>query len=206
MIKIRKTGKLRAINAALTAVVLLIGSLYAGGCTEAEPADGDEVLAAAEKLVEQAIEVNRIFFWEGLPHEEPTDGSDEIAKEAEYLPLTEDYRYLSELDLIEKAEAVYSASFCEDIRKIAFEGVKVTDDEALFARYIEEGGVMKINRMLSESGLSERLPVEGSAKLDEVGHDVATVSVEFRTGEKVEVQVVTLVLENGGWRLDTPTY
>lgn len=208
MKKMSKTARghgAASVASAALAAALFIGSVFIGGCAE-EPADGDEVLAAAEELVAQAVEANRIFFWEGLPHEEPTDVSDGIATEAEYLPLTEEYRYLSEPELIGSAEAVYSESFCADIRRIAFEGVKVTDDEALFARYIEEGGVMKINRKLSEEGLPERLPVEGSSKLLEVGHDRATVSVEFRSGDKVEEQSVTLVLEAGGWRLDTPTY
>lgn len=190
------------IIAAIAAMILICATF---GCSKPEPADKNEVTEAAKTLIEAAVEVNRIFFWEGLPHEEPAE--DKISSgDSEYLVLSEEYMYLLESDLMAKAEAVYSESFCNDIKTVAFEGIKITDEEALFARYIIEEGLMKINRKLSEEGLSERIPDVSTIEVKEVTHNTATVSVSF-TCEKVnEKQDVKLVLESEGWRLDTPTY
>lgn len=186
----------------ITAVMLLC----AVGCSEPEPANEGEVHAAAKELLEAAVEVNRIFFWEGLPHVESDENDSIDMGDAEYLELTEEYMFLSESDLMKKAEKVYTASYCEVIKKVGFEGVPVNDDNALFARYVVEMGVMKINRKLSVEGLSERLPNVDSVKTVELKHDSAIVSVEFTCEDKKEIQEVTLKLEDGGWRLDTPTY
>lgn len=201
--KLRLMNNITRIIAAFIAAMMLICSFAA--CSTPEPADEGEMLEAAKTLLESAVEVNRIFFWEGLPHEEPAEDSIEVG-DSEYLDLTEDYMYLMESDLMAKAEAVYSESFCQDIRVIAFEGIKVTEDDALFARYIVEQGIMKINRKLSEEGLSERLPNTDTVETVEITHNTATVSVEFTSDGVTEKQNVELVLEDGGWRLDTPTY
>ncbi len=187
---------------ALTAVILIT----AVGCSEPEPADEGEVHAAARELIPGAVEVNRIFFWEGLPHVEPDENDPVDMGDAEYLELTEEYVYLSESDLMEKAKKIYTEAFCEDIEEIAFTGVAVNDDKALFARYIVEMGIMKINRKISEEGLAERLPNMDTLKTVELKHDSAVVSVEFTCEGKTEIQNVTLKLEDDGWRLDTPTY
>lgn len=192
----------RILSAIFAAVMIITGAV---SCSEKEPADEAEVIEAAKELLEAAVEVNRIFFWEGLPHEEPKDNGVDLG-DAEYLTLTEEYMYLYEGDLMEKAEAVYTESYCEDIWKIAFEGVQVNDDEALFARYIVETGVMKINRKLSEEGLPERLPNIDTVKAVEIGHDSAIVSVDFTSEGVTETQNVTLKLEKSGWRLYTHTY
>lgn len=201
--KPRLMNNIRSIIAAFIAAMMLI--VVFQGCSKPEPADEGEMLEAAKVLLESAVEVNRIFFWEGLPHEEPADDKIDVG-ESEYLELTEEYMFLLESDLMAKAEAVYSESFCKDIKTVAFEGIKLNEDEALFARYIIEQGVMKINRKLSEEGLSERLPDITTIETVEITHDSATVSVAFTCEGVTEKQNVDLVLEESGWRLDTPTY
>lgn len=189
------------------AILLAVICMAAGGvaCSEPEPADKNEVIESAKTLLTEAVEVNRIFFWEGLPHTEPSEDTVDVG-DAEYLELTEEYVYLIESDLMTKAEAVYTDAYCKDIETVAFEGVKVSDDEALFARYVVEQGVMKINRKLSEEGLSERLPDTDTIQVVEVSHDYAVVNLSFTCEGETEKQNVTLILEDDGWRLDTPTY
>ena len=176
------------------------------GCSDPPPADEGEVHAAAKELLPLAVEVNRIFFWEGLPHVEPEDSDKVDIGDAEYLDLTEEYMYLSESDLMEKAEKVYTKEYCEVIKKVAFEGVAANDEEALYARYIVEMGVMKINRKLSMEGLAERIPNVESIKTVEIKHDSAILSVEFTCEGETEIQNVTLKLSDGEWRIDSPTY
>ena len=197
----------KALKAALM-IATVIGLLCSSaGCAKEEPADEEEVMAAARELIPAAVEVNRIFFWEGLPHEEPDEEENKIEmEETEYLMLTGDYMFLTESELMEKARAVYPEAYCEDIEKIAFEGIAVNDDEALFARYITEMGVMKINRKLSEEGLRERVPDTDTLKFESATSDSAVVSLDFVCEGRTENQSVTLKLEEAGWRLDTPTY
>lgn len=195
-------SKIFRIFVAILAAAIVIS---AAGCSE-EPADEGEVLAAAKELIPAAVEVNRIFFWEGLPHVEPEKDDSVDIGDAEYLELTEDYMFLHESDLMVKAKAVYTKAFCEDIEEVAFTGVAASEDKALFARYIVEMGIMKINRKLSEEGLPERLPVMDTLKTVELEHDSAKVSLDFTCEGKTENQTVTLKLEKDGWRLDTPTY
>ncbi|MBR4880684.1 MAG: hypothetical protein IKU19_02050, partial [Clostridia bacterium] len=189
--------------ALILAFIIVISAVT--GCSDPPPADEGEVYAAARELLPLAVDANRIFFWEGLPHVEPEDDKVDIG-DAEYLELTEEYMYLSESDLMEKAEKVYTKEYCEVIKKVAFEGVAANDDEALYARYIVELGVMKINRKLSAEGLAERIPNVDSIKTVEIKHDSAVLSVEFTCEGKTERQDVTLKLSDGEWRIDSPTY
>ncbi len=186
-------------------LVLVISIAIASSCIKEELPSEEEVITAAKDLVERAVEVNRIFFWEGLPHVDPPDDAISMG-DADYLELTEEYMYLSEYDLSEKAATVYSEEYCKNIDIIAFEGVKASDDKALFARYIVEKGIMKINRKLSEEGLKERLPDADSVTIEKLKPRMAVVKVTFECEGKTETQSVTIVKEKNGWRLDTPTY
>lgn len=219
----------------LTAVIMFT----AVGCSEPEPADEAEVHAAAKELVLAAVEVNRIFFWEGLPQgvenidyytpqiessdvtetvisenitsvitESVTSGdeSTDDYSDGDYIVLAEEYMFLTQDDLMAKAMAVYTAAYCEDIRKIGFDGIVYSEDDLLYPRYSTEMGVMKINRKLAAEGLSERIPRPDTIKTVSLKHNMAVVSMEFECEGKVERLEITLILENSGWRLDTPTY
>ena len=197
----------KALKAALLIGTVIGLICVSAGCAKEETADEEEVMATARELINDAVEVNRIFFWEGLPHEEPSDDDNNIEiEDTEYLTLTEEYMFLTESELMEKAEAVYTEAYCGDIKTIAFEGISINDEEALFARYITEMGVMKINRKLSEEGLKERIPDLDTLKFESAGSDSAVVSLDFICEGRTENQSVTLKLEENGWRLDTPTY
>ncbi len=192
----------RIISFVILSAVILTSFI---SCSGEEPPKEEEVIPAAKELLEAAVEVNRIFFWEGLPHVQPTD-NELSGTDLEYIDLTEEYMYLSETDLMNKAKAVYSEQYCNDIYSVAFEGIKVTDENALYPMYIVEQGVMKINRKLSEEGLDERLPKIDTVKAVELKPKRVVVSVEFDRGGVTEKQNVTLVKEFDLWRLDTPTY
>lgn len=185
---------------------VIISLTFIAGCGETkEVPTKEEVIEEAKVLLEAAVEVNRIFFWEGLPHKELPEGATDTGKSL-YLELTDEYMFLLESDLMAKAEAVYTKQYCNDIKTVTFEGVKVTDDDALFARYVVEEGVMKINRDLSEEGLAERLPQLDTIQVVEYHAELAIVNLAFKVGDTTEKQNVTMRLEENGWRLDTPTY
>jgi len=231
----------KLIRTASFILVLVMISVLGMGCSKPKPADEAEVHAAAKELVMAAVEVNRMFFWEGLPQEKPvsvtdiipnvTDETEEVSSiitenvtesseisseeaeteipyisPSEYAVLEGDYKYFSEEDLMTKAINVYSAAFCEDIKRICFEGVVVNEDDLLYPRYVVEMGVMKINRKISAEGLPERIPKPDTIQTVYISHNSAIVSMEFECEGKIDRQEITLKLEKAGWRLDTPTY
>ena len=106
--------------------------------------------------------------------------------------------------------SVYTESYSDDIEKVAFEGVNVSDDSALLARYVSEGGVMKINVSQAKNSLPERIPDTDTVRIadvkDAVGADTAVIAVYAECGGERSEFTVTLKLEADGWRLDTPTY
>ena len=201
--RVKIMSKIRIFSLLAAIAVVLFASL--ASCKKPEPADEGEVVAAAKELLTAAVEVNRVFFGEGLPMGERVAPSVDIGY-AEYVPLDEEHIGMSQSDIMDIARPVYAESYCEDIEKIVFEGVKVTDEEALFPRYVEEKGEMKICYLLSVEGLPERVPLVDTLNVLSVGHDTAELSVDTVCEGKKENITVTLVLEKNGWRLNTPTY
>lgn len=201
-----KKLRLGAIILALAAVIAV--SLASCGKKQT-PADEGEVIAAAKELLESAVEVNRIFFWGGLEYDETTMSSQDLG-DAAYAELSGDAKYISQSELMEKVRSVYTESYSDDIEKVAFEGVNVSDDSALLARYVSEGGVMKINVSQAKNSLPERIPDTDTVRIadvkDAVGADTAVIAVYAECGGERSEFTVTLKLEADGWRLDTPTY
>ena len=201
-----KKLRLGAIILALAAVIAV--SLASCGKKQT-PADEGEVIAAAKELLGSAVEVNRIFFWGGLEYDEATMSSQDLGDTA-YAELSGDANYISQSELMEKVRSVYTESYSDDIEKVAFEGVNVSDDSALLARYVSEGGVMKINVSQAKNSLPERIPDTDTVRIadvkDAVGADTAVIAVYAECGGERSEFTVTLKLEADGWRLDTPTY
>lgn len=201
-----KTEIVRILSA-IIAVVCLAGAV---GCGSETLADEGEVIAAAKELLTAAVEVNRIFFWGGLEHDEPTGDPSIDMGDAVYAELSGDNKYIDQTTLMDKVRLVYTESYSNDIETVAFEGVKATGDTALLARYVSESGIMKINVSQAENALPERIPDVDSVRLSDEkgasGKDFATLIVDtLCDGEHEEISV-TLRLEDNGWRLDTPTY
>ena len=82
-------SKIIRIFASIFILIMVIAGTT--GCSEPPPADEGEVHAAAKELLPLAVEANRIFFWEGLPHVEPDEDDSVDIGDAEYLELTEEY-------------------------------------------------------------------------------------------------------------------
>lgn len=200
--------KLRLGAIILTLAAVIAVSLASCGKKQ-PPADEGEVIAAAKELLESAVEVNRIFFWGGLEYDEATMSSQDLG-DAAYAELSGDSKYISQSELMEKVRSVYTESYSDDIEKVAFEGVNVSDDSALLARYVSEGGVMKINVSQAKNSLPERIPDTDTVRIadvkDAVGADTAVIAVYAECGGERSEFTVTLKLEADGWRLDTPTY
>lgn len=204
-----KSGKKSKLWLALASLALALAMTLASCGNSEPPADEGEVIAAAKTLLESAVEVNRIFFWGGLAHDEVPESAIDMG-DAVYAELSGDAKYISQSELMEKVRGVYTKSYSDDIEKVAFEGVNVSEDTALLARYVSEAGVMKINVAQAEAGLPERIPdtetVRLSGERESLTSNTAIIVVEAECGGERQELTVKMKLEADGWRLDTPTY
>ena len=131
-----------------------------------------------------------------------------------------DCPYQTVAEIKEKASSVYSSSYLAAIYRTVFEGYK-TEDRIVFARYMEDesgngGYLLKSNQFepffdkqteyrfdtmkIVEPSRSDSVNVEITAHGTYIDFD----SAEKKTGEFQ--RVIKFVLEDGKWRLDTPTY
>lgn len=207
---------LRAIAVLLVAVVIL--ALSACGTAPKLAKVKDTFVA----LVEASYEINDIFFGEGLAVYER--GGEFAAKYYIYENLSESYDvyeivqsesgYLTTDSIKEAASKVYSADYLEGIYTMAFDGY--SDGESVTtARYLEADGYF-LRYTYGEKdpfdileGKQRRYLFDTMKIVRPSSSDYVNVEIEsYLLGKEDETLTVTLrfTLENGEWRLDSPTY
>lgn len=214
----------KKVSALFLAAVLLL-SLIMTACASDPPALA-EVQDEFIGLIEASYTINDIFFGDGLPSH---DRDGEYAKESNmYYGLVgyDDYEYVAEdspfffvEDIRAAAAAVYSEEYLEAISTMAFTGYADTDSGVVTtARYLEVDGVL-LKYAYGDTDSFNILPghrrydfstmemVEPSYG-DSVNIRLDSYLLEEQDGTSASKQSVTLrfVLEENGWRLDTPTY
>lgn len=209
----RKT--MRAISFLLVAVLIL--ALSACGAPEL-----DEVKDTFVALIEASYEINDILFGEGLAVYER--GGDFAAKYYIYEDLSESYDfyeivqsesgYLTADSIKEAASKVYSDDYLEGIYTMAFDGY--SDGESVTtARYLEADGYF-LRYTYGEKdpfdileGKQRRYLFDTMKIVRPSSADYVNVEIEsYLLGIEDEKLTVTLrfTLEDGEWRLDSPTY
>ena len=196
------------------AVALLLAAAMSVACG-VEYTD-EEVIDAAKELIEASYGINEVYFGKGLPiSDEDSDAAREFAEKngfdlgnIQYLPVTEESPYKSIADIKEATAKVYSAEYCESLFKSTFEGFN-DGTAAVFAKYMEDSqGVLTARIDLKENDLPDRTYDLETIKVTKKKKDKAVVEiVSYLDGEKEDKPLLlTLVPEEDGWRLDTPTY
>jgi len=207
----KKTVKIIALTA-----VLILAAVMAASC--GADYTKEELCKSAGALIEASYKINEVYFGEGLPiSEEDSEDAKKFAEEngltlenVQFLPVTEESPYTSIDEIKKDTEKVYSKEYCEYLYSMAFEGFSTEDGTAaVYAKYIEdEGGVLTARIDLVENALPlDRKYDLSSIKAKKMKKDMATVTVDsYIDGKKDETLTFTLVKEEDGWRLDTPTY
>lgn len=206
--------------AALAAILVLLPTALTA-CGKAPALD--EVYDDFAALIEASYEINDIFFGEGLPTH---DRNGAYATENfiyygfegydAYEFVTEDSSYYCIEDIKYAAAAVYSADYLEEISTMAFVGYADENTGAVStARYLESSEGYLLRYSFGETDSFNILPGKRRYKLDtmEIVKPSSANSVNVKVdsyleGKEDEILSVTLrfVLEEDGWRLDTPTY
>lgn len=206
----------RFIKLTALTVALILAAVMGASC--GVDYTDEEVIKEAKALIEAAYEINDIYFGKGLPiSAEDSEEAKKFAAEnglsletVQFLPVTEESPFKS-IDAIKKAtEKVYSREYCDYLYSMAFEGYSTEDGSAaVYAKYIEdEKGTLTARIDLADNELPTRTYDLDSIEVKTKKEALVTVTMDsYLDGKKEEKPVTfTLVKEDDGWRLDTPTY
>ena len=148
-----------------------------------------------EELLPASYEFNDVFWGKGL------DTVLSSSSDA-YQPVESDV-YKSTKDLLDAASEVFSSEYIESIRSSVFAS---NEEGGIRARYIDVSGVLKTD--VTNKGFDNFGSVNGkidisSVKILKQNSHAALLSLRYTDGGETEL---TLVLENGKWLLNSPTY
>ena len=198
---------------AFLAAILMSVSVF--GCAEG-PSD-DEAAAIVADLVEKSLELNVIYFGEGMPAE--ADGDEDYV--GYYSRVTDDAPYKTEEELREATLNVFTEKYSLVLFTTYLTGISDPDSgSVVYARYVEnEDRLMKKTDYeplvtyirtydLENITITRSTPDEIKATLssfvngvkDEENVVEVTVRLEERKNEETGEKLGSV------WRLDTPTY
>ena len=179
--------------------------------------DEGEVKAAARELIEDSILLNEIFWGKGLPYYD-----DRNTSEGSYYRAIEYYHYemgFKNIDeLKELCAKTFSKKYCESINQTMFSSIEDGEETLLLSRYYQKVSVV--------DGTPEYIMVNTNCQKllsGTVEYDYESIKVTGSEGETVFVTInatvteeglepqtreirISLVEEESGWRIDSPTY
>ncbi len=204
--KIIKTAII--IACVLIAAALVLGVVYNVMKNQNRLSD-EEAEKIVTELVVNSQKVNYFIWGNGPKAAEGQDGILSTVTGAQYRRVADDSMYKSVEELKTAILNVYSADFYEkSIKYGCFEGSEgATEDAAeIRPRYIDnDDGVLCTDITNEGFALSTRINCTG-AKVVSANFDKLDVEVEATVGDEETTLILTLVLQDEGWRLDTPTY
>lgn len=195
-------------------VLTIISVVSLSSCTK--KLSKEEATAKVAELVVASYEINVIVYGEGLP---TLDLEEE--KDALYKTVMENDKYNSIKDIRDAISKIYSSSMTNVLNTTAFVGhVGEVEGTIAYARYIEkETGLAILQKQTVfdpeiEVG-GEKVEMEtDSIKVQK--YDPSTIEIVKISRRFIEANItsedgsstilVTLVLENDQWKLDSQTY
>lgn len=208
---------IKRIFAAILAAALLSALLCS--CSSTTIGE-DEAKAIAEELIAGSLEINEIFFGEGLPTDTESEairsyyGILGIDIDSElYLPVSADARFTSIDGIKAAALEVYSADYCDYLFDMAFDGFAGEGGDVVFARYIEQYDLLTVYSEIVPLTDGVRSFDYSSIVIKKLASDYVLLTIDSSLGgAPSESILLKLVREKRpdslsfGWYLDTPTY
>lgn len=174
----------------------------------------DEVKENFIYLIEESRELNHIFFGMGLPVYRRDDAITErktvyfIDDLTGYDRIMEQSKYVSIDEIKAAAEQVYSEDYLSALYESAFDGILVGDTGA-YLRFYDDGEWLYQNANATDFGLSERIFDYSTMEIIKPStQDYVNVEIEcYSLADRNRVTyTLSFILEDGEWRLDSPTY
>lgn len=203
----------KRILSLIMVIALLLIATCTTSCSTGAP-ELDDVRDRLVYLIESSKEINVIFFGKGLPVYEKDDllvikkgiyYNDELVT---YKRVMENTVYISEKEIKERAEKVYSTEYLEGLYETSFRGV-MTGSTSAYIRFYESTDWIFQNVDTTDYGFSERIYDYASMEMVlPSNNEYINVTVDTYTLENRNVKTITLtfVYERGNWYLDSPTY
>ncbi|MBE6570212.1 MAG: hypothetical protein E7658_08365 [Ruminococcaceae bacterium] len=206
--------------------VLVLGMMLLCVLTSCVPSyyDKEEIGDALAELIPASMELNVIYFGEGLPFAEDEeevkrffDTFDLGSEVSNYYPVSENAPYTNEQEIRDATALVFSPAYCEYLYTVGFSGIsdimnEGTDTEhrqtVAYARYIEHYSVLTMRKLEAEDILPLNRTYDTSDFTVLINREeFVTAEVQsYVDGVKDERIEVKLVYTENGWRLDSPTY
>ena len=196
----------RILSVFLTALLLLSLASCGSGMSDGE------IREIYRELVEASYTLNDVYYGDGLPFVNDPETMASLAgvsSRYSYMPVAKTAPYQSEAEIRQATEAVFSETLCEHLFVLAFEGMSTENEETVvFARYIEQDEILTVRIDLAD----ESLPMGRTYDFDSmtiISQNKNRITASFETemnGEKSVNVKLTLIKEEAGWRLDSPTY
>ena len=183
----------------LTFILIATAVISCGG-----GADNTEVLSAFTELYGKSVPINEYIFGKGLPYDNPESYKIEELASPYYVPVSESSPYKTRAELEAAILSVYSRDYYDvSLRQGVFDGYGEKSKEK--PRYVEENGVLKID--ITKVGLEITGTFDtATARVKRSSASEAVVTAAWKSGETVKEYDLTMVYENGVWRMDSPTY
>lgn len=197
----------------LLALTLFLCSLSWTSCSSRPPAL-EQIYDIVVDLVERSYPANDLLYGYGLPVIAIGSQWAELnhiyqdSDYANYEYVSENSRYLSASAIKEALESVYSSSFVSQYQSVLFDGF-VVGGSVVSARYYESDDWLY--QSVAGEPLITRQRIYDYSTMRVVKPSRADyVTVEMDThleGEDTVLPVtISIVYENGTWKLDSPTY
>ena len=180
--------KLRNLMSKIILCLCLLLGL--GLCSCGGSMTDESARAELERLLPVSYEMNEIFWGNGLEYTD--DGSSN-----RYMAVNEDCGYKTIEEIITKASEVFSEEYIAIIRDAVF-----TDSDDIDPRYLEVEGKLMADKSNKGFNIQGNIKID-SAVIKKQNKEMMLISAEYEDGGKTEL---TLVLQDGKWFLNSPTY
>ena len=198
-------------------LILIISLLAITSCGEVEY-DEAEVKAAARELIEDSKILNDIYWGDGIMYYEDKNTSDGV-----YYRALETHHYVLGFKTIDELKTMtqktFSSGYCANIYSTILTSVQDGDKAIILSRYYQKynvkDGVTPEYIMVNSSWTKilygevtydyDSIKVTGSEDETVFVTVNATVTLDDLEPQTREIRV-SLVKEDAGWRIDSPTY
>ncbi len=166
----------------------------------------EEIIEAAKTLIEKSYIINEIYYGKGLP----TTDEDSLGFSSNYAIVDTSCGFASVEDIKKATAEVYASDYCEHLYVVAFEGLSTDDRESVsYARFMDDyTDKLTMLKEIKETGADLNRTYDFSTiVVEKCVRNIATIKImSLVDGKEDKELTINLILEDGQWKLNTPTY
>ena len=186
----------KQIKIALSIVLIVIMAVSMVGCGKATE---DEAVSLVKDLVSRSYDLNVVYYGQGLKYRDDGNSS------SIYKPVLETEKFILKSALLKETRAVFSEGLSMSLISMAFTGIaSEINQNAIQARYIVYGDDDMIYVNCEYEPVVEAVAVYNydTIEITKISRRFIEASIYTSDNQLVEI---TLIKENGEWRLDSIT-